>query len=215
MQITAIVNTLVKTTARTMTSLLLVSMLAAPALAGDPEAGKAKSITCAACHGADGNSVNPTWPSIAGQHESYLTAQLKAFRDGYRVNALMSAQATNLSDEDIDNLSAYFAAQTPKGGEADPGLVALGQRIYRGGNKDSGVSACIACHGPAGAGNGPAVMPRIGGQHATYTAAQLKAYASGDRKGVGGNQMMNNVATLMTDAEIAAVASYLQGLRAD
>lgn len=201
---------------RILTGVLLLSVFSAtPVAAGDAEAGKGKSITCAACHGADGNSINPQWPSLAGQHENYLVVQLKAFRDGYRVNALMSSQAANLSDEDIADLAAYYAAQTLKGGVADPALVDLGQRIYRGGNRETGVSACIACHGPVGAGNPPAMMPRIGGQHAAYTAATLKAYASGERKGTGGNQMMRNVATLMSDAEITAVASYIEGLRAD
>ncbi|MEM9057384.1 MAG: c-type cytochrome [Pseudomonadota bacterium] len=202
-----------RSTLKTLTTLLLASLLSMPALAGDPEAGKNKSLVCAGCHGQDGNSLNPEWPSLANQHESYIKSQLESFRSGYRQNALMSVQATNLTDEDIADLAAYYASLPLKGGEADPDLVELGERLYRGGNKDSGVSACIACHGPAGAGNPMANMPRIGGQNAGYTMAQLKNYAGDNRQGVGGNQMMNNVANLMTDEEIKAVASYVQGLR--
>jgi cytochrome c553 len=181
---------------------------------GDAEAGKAKSATCAACHGADGNSLNPEWPSLAGQHASYTEAQLAAFKSGARVNPLMSPQAMGLSEQDMKDLAAYFEAQTPKGGQADPELAALGERIYRGGDKSRGVAACIACHGPGGRGNPMALYPAIQGQHATYIAAQLRAYAAGERKS-DMNQMMRNVAAAMSEEQIKAVASYVQGLRAE
>ncbi len=179
---------------------------------GDPEAGQAKAATCAACHGADGNSVNPEWPKIAGQHESYTVMQLKAYQDGKRQNALMSAQAAGLSEQDMADLAAYYAAQSPKPGKADPELAATGERVYRGGNADRGVPACIACHGPAGKGNPLTAYPRIAGQHATYTYMQLRAYADQQRKS-DKNQMMRNIADRMSDSDMRAVASYIEGLR--
>ncbi len=180
--------------------------------AGSAEAGQAKSVTCAACHGADGNSLNPEWPSLAGQHESYIINSLQAYQSGARSNVLMSGQAAALSAEDIADLAAYFSAQTRTSRTADPALVAAGERLYRGGNRDSSISACIACHGPYGLGNPGAAYPAIAGQHATYTAAQLRAYRSGERA-TDPNQIMRNVAARLTDEEIAAVASYIQGLR--
>ena len=183
-----------------------------PADAGSAEAGQAKSVTCAACHGADGNSLNPEWPSLAGQHASYIVSSLQAYQSGGRSNVLMSGQAAPLSAEDIADLAAYFSAQTPAPRTADPALVAAGERLYRGGNRDSSVSACIACHGPAGRGNPGAAYPSIAGQHATYAAAQLSAYRSGERAS-DPNQIMRNVAARLTDEEIAAVAAYVQGLR--
>ncbi len=183
-----------------------------PADAGSAEAGQAKSVTCAACHGADGNSLNPEWPSLAGQHASYIVSSLQAYQSGGRSNVLMSGQAAPLSAEDIADLAAYFSAQLPAPRTADPALVAAGERLYRGGNRDSSVSACIACHGPAGRGNPGAAYPAIAGQHATYTAVQLRAYRAGERAS-DPNQIMRNVAARLTDEEIAAVAAYVQGLR--
>lgn len=181
--------------------------------AGSAEAGQTKSVTCSACHGMDGNSLNPEWPSLAGQHESYLVKALKSFKDGGRQNVLMSGMALPLTDQDILDLAAYFAAQKPKGGVADPALVSTGERLYRGGNKDTGVPACLACHGPTGQGNPAAGWPAIAGQHATYSAAQLTAYRAKERATDGDTQMMRNVATQLTNDEIKAVASYIQGLR--
>lgn len=182
-------------------------------MAGSAEAGQAKSVTCAACHGMDGNSLNPEWPSLAGQHEGYLIKALQTFRSGERKNVLMSGMAMPLTDEDIRDLSAYFAKQKRKGNVADPGLVTAGERLYRGGNKDTGVPACLACHGPTGQGNPAAGWPSIGGQHATYAAAQLVAYRSKQRATDGDTQMMRNVASALTDDDIKAVTSYIQGLR--
>jgi cytochrome c553 len=187
---------------------------AAPAIAaGDAAAGQAKAITCAACHGADGNSLNPEWPSLAGQHPSYTIKQLQAFKSGARQNVLMSGQAMALSDQDMADLAAYFASQKPARKTADPALVKAGEQIYRGGNKETGAPACLACHGPDGLGTITAAWPQVAGQHATYTAAQLAAYRSGQRSTDGDTQIMRNVAARLTDDEIKAVASYIQGLQ--
>jgi len=180
---------------------------------GSPEAGQAKAATCAACHGIDGNSQNPEWPSIAGQHESYIIKALRSFKNGGRQNVLMSGMAMPLSDEDMADLAAYFSSQKRAGGVADPAVVAAGERLYRGGNKDTGVPACLACHGPSGQGNPAAGWPAIAGQHATYSGAQLAAYRSKQRSTDGDTQMMRNVAASLTDDEIKAVSSYIQGLR--
>ena len=179
---------------------------------GSAEAGQTKSTTCVACHGVDGNSVNPEWPSIAGQHSPYIVKQLKAFKSGARQNPLMSPMAAGLSDADMEDLAAYYSTQTANGLEADASKVSLGQRLYRGGDAQKGIAACGACHGPSGHGNPTAQYPSIKGQHATYVEAQLKAYRSGTRQ-TDQNQMMRGVAHSMSDEDIAAVAAYVQGLR--
>jgi len=194
----------------------LLSLLATGhALAGgDAERGKQKSITCAACHGADGNSINPEWPSLAGQHESYLVSSMQSFRDGTRENVLMSPQAMMLSEQDIEDLAAFYAAQTADRRTADPATVGQGERLYRGGDREKGISACIACHGPNGRGNPGAGYPSLAGQHATYTTNQLLAYRSNARQSdTTMNQIMRNISTLMDDDEIKAVSSYIQGLQ--
>lgn len=178
---------------------------------GDAEAGKAKSATCAACHGVDGNSANPEWPKIAGQHASYIVMQLQAYKDGKRQNALMMPMAMGLSDQDMADLAAYFSSQATTPAMADAELVATGERVYRGGNASRGVPACIACHGPDGKGNPLAVYPQLSGQHAVYTYAQLKAYADQQRKS-DKNQVMREIADRMSDSDMRAVASYVQGL---
>lgn len=197
-------------------SSLLIAIIATtamfPAVAGDPEAGQAKSTTCAACHGTDGNSANPVWPTLAGQHEGYIISQLQAFRDGTRNDPLMSGMAAGLSDTDMADLAAFYSMQEATGGEADPALVDAGARLYRGGNVESGVTACIACHGVQGRGNPAAGWPRLAGQHAEYVATALRQYRSGERV-TDMNAMMRDIAARMTDEEIAAVASYVQGLR--
>lgn len=179
---------------------------------GDAAAGKAKSATCAACHGADGNSANPEWPKIAGQHASYTVLQLQAYKEGKRQNALMMPMAMGLSETDMQDLAAFYSSQTMTAGLADPELVATGERVYRGGNASRGVPACIACHGPAGKGNPLTMYPKLAGQHAVYTYAQLKAYADQVRKS-DKNQMMRNIADRMSDSDMRAVASYIEGLR--
>ena len=178
---------------------------------GSAEAGQTKAGVCVACHGADGNSVNPEWPSLAGQHASYIVSQLQAYKDGTRQNALMSPQAMVLSEEDMQDLAAWFSSQALAAKEADPALVGRGRQLYVGGDPDREIAACIACHGPGGRGNPLAGYPAIAGQHATYAANQLRLYASGERQ--GGNPMMRNIAANMTEEDIKAVSSFIQGLR--
>jgi cytochrome c553 len=179
---------------------------------GSPDAGKQKSAVCAACHGVDGNSVNPEWPSLAGQHASYIVAQLQHYQQGTRSNELMSPQAAALQAQDMADLAAYFSSQSLVPKEADPDLVSRGEQIYKGGDTDRGITACIACHGPGGQGNPLAGYPKVAGQHAAYLATQLRLYASGDRTS-DPNQMMRNIAGRMTENDIKAAASYMQGLR--
>jgi cytochrome c553 len=176
---------------------------------GSVEAGQEKSVVCAACHGPDGNSFNPEWPSLAGQHAGYTAEQLEAFKDGRRQNDLMTPMALGLSEQDMRDLAAYYAAQEPAALEADPELVELGRKLYLGGDLERGVTACIACHGPSGQGNPLARYPVVAGQHATYTAATLQAYADGRRP----NPMMQEIAGRMTVEDMRAVSAYLQGLR--
>lgn len=189
----------------------------AAAQEGSPEEGQAKTTTCHGCHGpaGDGNAIVSTlyWPSLAGQHASYIVRQLEAFRSGERTDVGMQAMAASLSAEDSLDVAAWFASQTmePKG--ADPALVERGQRIYRGGVPDRGVPACIACHGPGGQGNPLAGYPRVSHQHAAYLAKTLRDYRSGDRTSDSElNQMMRNTAEFLLDDEIEALASYMQGL---
>ena len=181
--------------------------------AGDAAAGQAKSATCTACHSADGNSsMNPQWPKLAGQHPSYTVKQLRNFKDGERNNTQMAPMAANLSDQDMADLAAYYAGQTLQPGHANADLVELGETIYRGGDLSRSVPACTGCHGPTGAGNPAAKFPSLAGQHAAYTVLQLNAFRAGER-GNDLNGMMRAVAANMTDAQIEAVASYIQGLR--
>jgi cytochrome c553 len=179
---------------------------------GDPAAGKEKSASCAACHGADGNSVNPVWPKLAGQHQGYLVKQLTYFKDGERVNETMKGMASNLTEQDREDLAAYFSSQKVKIGVADPALVELGQKIYRSGNATSGIAPCMGCHGPDGAGNPAANYPALRGQNAKYVENQLRGFASGQRQNENAKKMMQILASRMTDREIRAVASYIQGL---
>ena len=193
--------------------LILLSVFASQSLlaAGDPEAGKNKSTPCAACHGVDGNSTNPMWPKLAQQGAPYTIAQLKLFRDGTRQDPLMSPQAANLSDQDIEDLAAYYAAQQGTPGAAEEDKVELGEAIYRGGIIAKDVPACSACHAPTGAGNPVAKYPRVSGQHAAYTAAQLKDYRAMVLNHSSA-EIMVGVTERLTDKEIEAVASYMQGL---
>jgi cytochrome c553 len=176
--------------------------------AGDPAAGKAKAAVCAACHGVDGNSTNPEWPKLAGQGAPYLFKQLTAFKAGKRQNPIMQGQVATLSEQEMRDLAAYFASQQIQVGAANPEAVTLGERLYRGGNADKGIPACMGCHGPAGAGNPAALYPALGGQHAQYVVNQLKAYAEGQRQQL----MMSDIAARMSKKEMEDVASYIQGL---
>lgn len=169
------------------------------------------TATCAACHGADGNSVNPQWPNLAGQHASYLLRQLRAFKSGERQNPAMAPIIAPLSDDDLKALAEHYAALPRRLGQADRKLVPLGQSVYRGGNAARGLPGCIGCHEPTGAGNPPAAYPALAGQHAEYLQLQLRAYRDGSRR-TDPNQVMRTIARRMTDAEIEAVASYAEGL---
>ena len=189
---------------------------------GSADAGKAKAITCTACHGAEGNSINALWPNIAGQNAPYIQAQLLAFRDGMspepgdyaRKEVTMASQAMLLSDQDIADLAVYFeslpgAAQAV----ADATTVDRGEALYRGGNSETGVAACLACHGPSGRGNPAAKYPSLQGQHAAYTEKQLNDYASDTRTTDGKTSIMRDIAKRLSKEDIEALSSYVQGLR--
>jgi cytochrome c553 len=193
-------------------SLLTLAMAAGPAAAGDAALGAQKAAVCVACHGMNGSSVNPEWPNLAGQPEAYVVAQLQQFKQGTRVNPLMTPMAAPLSEEDMKDLGTHFSQQTPAGLEADPSTWKTGEKLYRGGDTARGLPACIACHGPQGRGNGPARYPALRAQHAVYAYNQLKAFANGGRKS-SGNDIMRVVASRLTDEEMRALASYMQGLR--
>lgn len=188
------------------------------AVKGDPaKAQQLVTSVCAACHGADGNSAIPANPSVAGQHPEYVYKQLLNFKSeagkpAERPSPVMTAMVANLSRDDMANLAVYFAGQEGKPRDArNAELVKLGQTIYRGGVIGRGVAACASCHGPNGAGM-PAQFPRLAGQHAQYTADQLKAFRAGARAN-DANRMMRTIAAKLTDREIEAVAQYVQGLR--
>lgn len=202
--------------------LLMAAALAVPAFAtaaqetkapAKPDLAKGEAqftAVCAACHGADGNSGIPANPKLAQQHPEYLAKQLQEFKSGKRANAVMSGFAGALNDEDMKNIAAWLAAQKAKPGFAkDKDLVALGERIYRGGIPDRQIAACAGCHSPNGAGI-PAQYPRLAGQHADYTAAQLATFRDGSRKN---SPQMAQVAAKMNDREVKAVADYIAGLR--
>jgi len=198
---------------------LLAAALAAPAVAADAAApakadvakGQATATTvCGACHTFDGSRGSPANPILQGQHPEYLVKQLSEFKSGKRDNAIMKGFATMLSDEDMKNVAAFYAGKAAKPGFAkNKATVALGEKIYRGGIADRKVPACSGCHGPTGAGI-PSQYPRLSGQHADYTEAQLLAFRGGVRKN---NAQMTGVAAGMTDADIKAVADYIAGLR--
>ena len=174
--------------------------------------GKKLSQTCVVCHGADGNSVNPIWPKLGGQHASYIIKQLKNFKNGKRVNAQMSGMVATLSLQDINDLALYYENQKTNFGSAKKEFVDMGQKIYRGGDRETGIAACMACHGPAGSGNPGAIYPLLSGQHAEYTKTQLKMFKTGERNN-DENSVMRSIAKRMTEAQIEAVSEYLQGLQ--
>ncbi|MBV1873213.1 MAG: cytochrome c4 [Gammaproteobacteria bacterium] len=189
--------------------------------AGDASVGQAKAAACGACHGADGNSFSPMFPKIAGQGESYLLKQLKDFQSGARSNAMMAPMVMGKSEQDLADISAYFASKTASAGQSKADLAELGEKIYRGGNLETGVAACTACHGPKGKGVTAAGFPALQGQWSDYIAAQLKAFrAAGrdDNAGVrrdndGEARMMRDVAGKLSDKEIDAVSSFISGLK--
>ena len=181
---------------------------------GDAAAGQAKAAVCGACHGPDGNSMAPNFPKLAGQGEKYLTKQLHDIKSGKRTVLEMTGLLTNLSDQDMADISAYFASQKGSVGAADPKLVARGEALFRGGNLEKGLPACTGCHSPNGAGNAAAGFPHMGGQHAAYIAKQLTDFRKeeGGRTNDGDLKTMQTIAKKLSDEDIAAVSSYIQGL---
>lgn len=183
--------------------------------AGDAELGKGKSALCIACHGADGNSINPVWPSLAGQHEEYTARQLSLFKSGERKNAVMAGMVAGLNTEDMQNLGAYFASQKAKLASANENLIEAGKAIFQGGNAKMNIPACMACHGVDGRGNPLSGYPIVAGQHAAYSELRLKAFRAGEtvanEDDVNGN-IMASVAKYLSDDDIKAVSSYMQGL---
>lgn len=186
--------------------------------AGDAERGKALTATCAACHGADGNSPAPAFPKLAGLGEKYLYKQMKDIRDGARPVPTMVGQVDGKSDQELADMAAYYDSQARSGAQTDPALVELGEKIYRAGVAERKVAACTACHSPNGQGNAPAGFPALQGQHAEYIAAQLRAYRKGyedesGRTNDGDTRIMRSNAFGLSDMEIEAVASYASGLK--
>ena len=180
------------------------------------KAGEQKAMLCTACHGVE-KSVNPEWPNLSQQSKKYLVDQLHAFRDGKRKNALMSSQAMGLSDEDIEDLAAYYnSIPADKGSlQADDDIIALGQNIYRGGIYERDVPACISCHGPKGLGIDRTGYPKISGQHSVYTHNRLKNYKEGYdiKDSVGKNYaIMSSISFRLSNLEMQALSEYLQGL---
>ncbi len=192
---------------------LIVSVgLMSAAQAGDAVAGKTKAATCGACHGADGNSLAPNFPKIAGQGERYLVKQITEIKNGDRQVPEMLGFVMGLSETDIADIAAYYSEQKASGGTADPALVEAGKRIFLGGNEATGVPACIACHGPAGKGMSAAGFPSVAGQHAAYTEKQLTDFYNAKRTNDASN-VMRDIASRMHMDEIKAVSSYIQGLK--
>jgi cytochrome c553 len=195
--------------------------------AGDAAAGETKVAICAACHGADGNSSDPQYPKLAGQHERYIARHLALYKNAERNNPIMLGFAAMLSPQDMRDLGAFFASRRVQPGMADDSVIGdgphagrkfyqVGESLYRGGDAERGIAACIGCHGPSGRGNPGPPYPAIGGQHASYTAAQLSAFRGGTVHGTGANanEVMAGVAKYLTDEEIGALASYIEGLHA-
>lgn len=191
--------------------LLAVGVTGTAQAAGDAAAGQAKTAVCAACHSPDGNSVVPNFPILAGQGEPYLLKQLIDIKTGNRMVPEMTGLLDNLNDQDLADISAFYASQTPKGGQADPELAALGQEIYRAGDESKGLAACAACHGPSGNGIVSASYPKLSGQHAAYIESSLVKFSKGERAN-DPNQMMRLVAAKMSESDMKAVAQYIQGL---
>ncbi len=223
--INPVFNNLVKKGGLVLTSILLSvsassSVYAAGAVVGDAAAGKTKSASCAGCHGADGNSGVPSFPKLAGQGAKYIAKQLNDVKSGARPILEMAGLVQGLSEQDIQDLAAYYAGQTSTMEGVSPDLKPLGETIYRAGNAETGLPACGACHGASGGGVPAAGFPKLGGQHAVYTANQLKAFRAAGREDAEGkrrtndgeSKMMRSVAMKMSDKEIEAVANYVSGL---
>jgi cytochrome c553 len=199
---------------------LIASLLASCSISaqGSIEAGKTKSLTCAACHGADGNSQIPMYPKLAGQHEKYLEKQLREFKLGMtsggkqgRVNAVMGGMAMVLSEQDMADLAAYYASLTTSYNTTPENIVEAGKVLYTAGDAERGLPACVACHGPRGNGTELSGFPKISGQHADYIKSQLQMFRDGAR-GNDMNAMMRDVAKKLTDEEIETLSQYVGGL---
>lgn len=190
-----------------------VSLTAVAHGAGDPDAGEQNAAVCTSCHGQGGGKpIMASYPKLTGIGERYLYDQLVAIKSGDRAIPEMTGLLDAMSDQDLQDLAAYFDSQEMVVNQADPDLVDQGESLYRGGNMASGVPACAGCHNPKGDGNEPGGYPAIGGQSAEYLANQLKSYRAGERAGTSNATIMVDVATELTDAEIQAVASYISGL---
>jgi cytochrome c553 len=182
---------------------------------GDAKAGQAKAAACGACHGMDGNSTDPQYPKLAGQSEQYIVSQLMRFKSGTRQNAIMQGMASTLAPQDMHDVGAYFAAQKRLPGVADAKLASEGEQLYREGDASRGIPACMACHGPDGAGNPGWRVPNIGGQHADYVQTQLKAWHDGATWGSDAHaKIMPAISQHLTEQDISAVSSYVEGLHA-
>lgn len=208
---------------KTVNGLLFVLALAVAPFAlsaGNADAGKAKATTCAACHGADGNSPAPNFPKLAGLGEKYLAKQINDIKTGNRTVAEMTGMVDALSAQDIEDIAAYYSSQKRQLSGAKDVKLDLGERIYRAGNISTGVPACIGCHSPAGNGNSPAGYPALGGQHTAYLVKQLRAFRTAahdpedatGRANDGDAAVMRGVAARLTDQELDAVANYISGL---
>lgn len=189
--------------------------------AGNAEAGQEKVAVCGACHGADGNSAAPNFPKLAGQGESYLFKQLQDIKAGSTPGAPegvgrkvleMTGMLDPFSDQDLADIAAYFASQKMTVGMADPALVEEGEKLYRGGKLDTGMPSCTGCHAPNGVGNDLAGFPQLGGQHAAYTAKQLTDFREGSRTNDGDTAIMRTIASKLSNKDIEALSSYIQGL---
>ncbi|MNQ45855.1 Cytochrome c4 precursor [compost metagenome] len=180
--------------------------------AGDSVAGQGKVVMCGACHGADGNSAAPNFPKLAGQGERYLLKQLNDIKSGTRQVVEMTGLLNNLSDQDLADISAYYASQSMSVGAADPKLVERGEALFRGGKLNEGMPACTGCHSPNGAGLDAAGYPQLGGQHAGYVAKQLTDFREGNRTNDGDSMIMRGIAAKLSNKDIEAVSSFIQGL---
>ncbi len=207
-----------RTFAAAVVTLVLISTVHAAPLKGDAAAGEQKAVTCGACHGADGNSMVPTFPKLAGLGDKYLLKQMQDIRSGLRPVATMAGQVDNMSDQDLADIAAYYNAQTRTRGVTAAELLDLGRKVYMSGIMSRKVAACSGCHSPTGQGNGPGGFPALAGQHADYIAAQLKMFRKGyeDESGRindGDSKIMRTTAFELSDLEIEAVASYAAGLK--
>lgn len=188
-----------------------IAQAAGTAVVGDA-AGQAKTAVCGACHGPDGNSMAPNFPKLAGQGDRYLLKQLHEIKDGKRQVLEMTGLLANLNDQDLADIAAYYSSQKSSVGAADPALVAQGEALFRGGNLEKGMPACIGCHSPDGQGLAAAGFPHLGGQHASYIEKQLTDFREGDRTNDGDSMIMRGIAAKMSNKDIKALASYIQGL---